>query len=250
MALLLLVGCGWAPSAGLGDLEVRELTMTGATADLTVDIDNPWPVGTTVGTRWELAVRDEVIAQGEAPPTELVASGPTELTIPVVFTWAELWRAAGGSDIPSPYRATLSVTGEGPFGTWTLPIVHEGELPPVRLPSLDALGVRIDEVSLVRWKLTLLARVDVPIDALTWAISVGTQQLVHGSVDRAEGQVELPVALELHRGFEAARTLLAAGVGAGLSGRATTPLGEIPLVYQRRWSVAAALGLAPSAPSP
>ena len=248
--LWLLTGCWGTPSAGLGELSVRELTMEGAEADLRVEIDNPWPVGTTVQTSWELAVRDHVVAHGEAAPTELAASGPTSLQVPVAFTWAALWQAAGGAGEATPYRATLSVTGDTPMGPWTLPIVHEGELPGVRLPTVEALGVRVDELSLARIRVTLLLDLDVAIDALRWTLRVGTQDLVHGSVERAEGQVLLPASLELARSLEAARTLLGSGIGAELTGSLPTPMGVLPLEYQRRWDVAAALGLAPRPAAP
>jgi len=239
-----LTGCGWATSAQLGDLSVHELSMEGLSGELAVEVDNPWPVSSEVTADWALDVRDEVLAHGEAGPTVIAASESTTLRLPVQLGWQELWAAAGGAGQPTPYRATVQVTGTSPLGAWTVPVVYEGELPAVRLPELSGLGIAVDEVSLARLRLRLLASTDVPIEALAWHVRLGSEAVAHGTLARADGRVELPVVFELSRGLAALRTVLDRGAEASLTGQVDTPLGPLPLAYQRTWDVAAALGVA------
>lgn len=236
LLLSLLLGCsGYAPSASLGDLQVRSLTMDGAEADLHVVIDNPWPMSTGVGAEWALTVAGRPVASGVAPEGTVAASSPTAMVVPIEWRWADLWAASGAVGTAAPYTVSLDLHGATPLGVWHLPVETEGTLPALRLPTFDVLGFRIDEVSLTRFAATLTAVVDVPLSDLDWSLWVGSVPLVHGTMDRGEGELAFPVVVEIGQATAALVTSLQHGVGLELKATLVTPLGPLPVDYRGSW---------------
>jgi hypothetical protein len=235
MLLSLLIACtGFVPSASLGELDVRSVDMQGAEAVVQVVVDNPWPVGAAVGADWSLSVDERVVASGVAPLGAVEASGSSTLGVPVRWRWADLW-AVTGAGADAPYALSVQLHGSSAWGDTTLPLQVEGVLPGLRLPRFELLDWRVDELSLSRVAGTVTARVDLPVREVDWALVVGVVPLMHGRLERGEGELRLPVVLELGQGGSALLSAMQHGVGVRLDALLDSPLGELPLHYDARW---------------
>ncbi len=234
--LSLLVGCaGYTPSASLGELQVRSLSMEGAEGLVQVVVDNPWPVSADVGADWSLVVAGVEVASGHAPEGAVAASSPSVIEVPIHWRWVDLWSAAGAMGDEVPYGVSLDVHGTTALGAWHLPVATEGTLPAVRLPSLGGLGFVIDEVSLVRLAARVTAVVDVPLRDLDWAVRVGAVPLFHGRLERGEGALAFPLVVEIGQATAALVTALQQGLGLQLKATVVTPLGDLPVDLQGQW---------------
>jgi hypothetical protein len=237
MSLLLLVACGFAPSATLGDLSVTELTLTGATAELAVAVDNPWPIGATADARWAFTVNEQTVASGESAGLEVASRDQSTLRVPISWRWSDLWAAAGEIGQAVPYRAELYLQGEHALGTWSLPLVVEGTLPALSIPTVDLLGWRVDEVSPWRlaWTFTVGVHGPLPLTDLRWAATLGGAVIAQGGVTVANGLVELPIAIELANLPDAAMNVVNLGMAFDVDGGVETPIGRLPLHYGLAW---------------
>lgn len=238
LALLLLTpACGFAPSASLGDLTVRELSVEGARADLAVTIDNPWPVGATANAKWALTVNEQAVASGASTALEVASRDRSTVVVPIAWKWSDLWRAAGHVGEAVPYQAELVLEGEHAFGAWSLPLSIEGTLPALSIPKVDLLGWRIDEVSpwRIAWTVSVGVRGPLPLTALHWSVTLGGAVIAHGGLSAASGVVEVPVVIELAALPGAAMNALEAGMSLAVDGAIDTPIGRLPLQYSLDW---------------
>lgn len=235
MWLFLLAACGrFVPSASLGDLDVRSVDMEGLDAELAVVVDNPLPVGAAIGVDGAVRVDQVTVAEVHLAEGQVVASGASEVVVPVRLPWAPLW-AAVGAGVDVPYVVELDLNGHHPLGAWSFPVRTEGTLPGVRLPTVVFHGLVLDEVSLARVAATVVLEVDLPLEALTWSLSGGGVPLVHGALDRGEGKLRLPTVVELAHGPAAMFGALRSGVVFDLDAVLVTPLGRLPIDHRSRW---------------
>ncbi len=235
--LLFLAACSYAPTVSPHDVGIRDLTLEGATVDLSVAVHNPLPAAAQVDASWTLLLDGTAVSTGQVAGLGVAPSADTTLHVPVALRWSDLWSVAGVGGRPIPWRVELELAGHTGLGTWHVPYTHDGELPALAWPDVTFVDWRIDRMDTSVVAATLLVDVArAPVHDLTWATYVGTVPLAHGRVARAEGPTELPVVVEVGRSIEALQTVAVAGLGFTVSGHVETPLGPVPIALDRRWT--------------
>ena len=238
MLLLLATACSYTPTVAPHDVGVRDLTLSGATVDVTVAVHNPLPASADVDVHWRLHLDGVQVTEGVVTDLSVASSADTLLAVPVDLRWSDLWAATGTVGQPLPWRVELDLAGHTAVGTWTVPYAHEGELPALSWPDVSLIDWRLDRFDTEKAAATLVIHVDhAVVQACRWGAHVGVVPLAHGSLDRVEGRTELPVVIEVGRAMEALQTLAAVGLGFTLEGEMHTPLGMLPVALDRRWSL-------------
>jgi len=238
MLLLLATACSYTPTVAPHDVAVRDLTLTGATVDVTVAVHNPLPASADVDAHWRLLLDGVQVTEGVVTDLAVAPGSDSLLSVPVALRWTDLWAATGTVGQPLPWRVELDLAGHTAIGSWSVPYAHEGELPALAWPDASLVDWRLDRFDTEKAAATLVVDVDhAVVQAFQWGAHVGVVPLAHGSLDRAEGRTELPVVIEVGRALEALRTVAAVGLGFTLEGEMHTPLGMLPVALDRRWNL-------------
>ncbi len=238
-----MLGCASRlPSARVEGVSLTDLGLSQASAEVAVAVDNPLLVDVPLeGWRWELSVADHAVGRGAgAAPLVLAANGVTTVPIPVEVVYAELAAAAGqaGSEVPYEVRVELDVAT--PRGAVTLPLAHQGTLPRLEAPTLDVVAVR-PGLDGARLTLEVELAVGLPpglaIEALAFSASVGGAVIGEGAVLPGEdGRLVLPLAVDASQAAAASWAAAwgqAGAVSLTLDGRVATPLGSVPVRWER-----------------
>ncbi|MCA9310102.1 MAG: LEA type 2 family protein [Phycisphaerales bacterium] len=161
------------PDVRLRDVQLRGLTLTGATLDFEVDVSNPYDVDLPLlDTTYALASRGEPFLKGSADLGRTVPAGGTStMVLPVDVTFAGLLDALSGVKPGAvvPYNAAFDVAVDAPaLGRITVPVRHRGELPVPTPPSVSLDSIAWDEVGFSNVDATLKLNItnlnDFPLD--------------------------------------------------------------------------------------
>lgn len=234
--LLGLVACGFTPTAAPGGIQVRDLTLEGATVDVAIDVHNPWPATADVDVDWAFTLGEASLSAGTVTGLAIGPSDDTALHLPLALRWADLYALTGSIGRPVPYRIDLTLRGHTVLGAWTVPVHTEGTLEAPSWPDITWVDWRIDTLSTQQAAATLVLDVaNTAVLDLDWTVTVGTVPLAHGRLDRAEDRVELPIVVELGRSWEALQTVAVVGLGLTVKGHLDSPLGPLPVHLDRSW---------------
>lgn len=245
MIPLALLGCGLlrSPSPEVRGLSLTHLDREGAGLEVDLAVDNPlWVDVPLQRLGWELSVAERTVASGERQHTLILAAGQaTPVPVPVEVRYADLWEAARRIFEPEiPYRVALELGLLIPTGPITVPIVHEGTLPRLRLPSVDVIDVDLSWDG--AWLLLELSlELGLPegwaMSGLDWSIEVDALQLSKGAVEVSpEGALQLPVRFDPRQTAWASWSWAqgeARILSLGLGGQLQTPLGTVPVAFRQ-----------------
>lgn len=241
--VLWLASCGLigVPTASVEGVALTGMTLTEASMDVTVGVDNPMLVDLhSEGLRWSFDVGSQTVAKGtSSAPAMLAAGARSPITVPLTIGYADLWNAVGegfsGSELP--YKLSLELDAITPMGEMTLPLVYEGALPPLRAPSIDIVDLAWEVEADGRLRVDLSLKLGLPesfsLTRLDWTVDVDGRVLGSAAVDvRADGALRFPVRLDPRGAAEASWDWLtgsARELRLVLDGTVGTPLGTIPL---------------------
>ncbi|MEZ4242080.1 MAG: LEA type 2 family protein [Myxococcota bacterium] len=246
LIFLLATGCHpRLPSATLDGVDLVAADLDHAEAELRIAVDNPLPVDLDLAAvRWEVAVRDHALAAGTVDvPQPLPADSVTVLRVPATVRFADLSAAYDDGVLGAPYRITGEVDLDTAFGTWTLPLGHEGTVPLLDPPTLDLVDVDVSlEGTGVRLAVALKLGLPemVQLSALSWTVATPDAVLARGAaaVDTA-GTLRMSAWLDPMGTAAAAAWAVYEGRGEvriDLAGALTTPLGTVPVAVSRRYA--------------
>jgi LEA14-like dessication related protein len=149
------------PSVSFKEASLADVSLAGATVNLTLTVHNPNPQGISLAeTDYQLSVAGRQLVAGKPAGGLRIAGGSSsDVVLPAQVRFADL-----GDSIASvlqqdqlPYRAEGHVGVSTPLGVLPLGFSKEGTLPVPRLPTVTLQPPRIAELSLTQ------ATLDVPL---------------------------------------------------------------------------------------
>lgn len=242
------------PEIRLHNVQLRGLTLSGATLDFDVEVLNPYDVALPLlDASYNLASKGDPFLNGEAELERLIpASGSAHVTLPVTVTFAGLLDALKGVQPGAviPYIAELDFSVDAPaIGRIGIPVRHRGELPVPTPPSVELGHIEWTEIGLsnvgARLTLNVTNLNDFPVDLEDLGINLalaGTS-VADAGIKRStqltsgrEATLEIPISfspnevglavLSIVRGSEASYDLRGTLEG-------TTPFGPLQLPFEK-----------------
>ena len=230
-------GCAWLqmaegqfkkPAVAYKSASLSDVSLSGATLNVTTSVDNPNPVALALAeVDYRLSIDGHPVAAGKPPEgLEIPANGAADVTLPASFRFADLGQAvatllAKGS---AGYRAEGTVGVKTPIGLVKLPLSHEGTfalpaMPGIALGTPRLTGVAIDHAT-VELPVTLTGKGShaVPLQALQAAVTIGGAHVGDVSAKDlgtlepgASRSVTLPLTVPFSGAMEAAQAMLKGG---------------------------------------
>ena len=191
----LLQGMG-RPTASLEDIQLTQLSLTGATFNFTVKIKNPYGVDLPLANAdYSLASAGQTILEGKADLQGIIpAQGEKTFSLPTTVVFAEVLRVLSsvrpGALIPFQANLGLSVNTKS-LGTIRLPLTHDGQIPIPAVPDISVVSVRWGSISLSGISGSATLRVgntnSFPIDlsALDYGLRLGAYEIAKGGLTQA-----------------------------------------------------------------
>ncbi len=185
-----------APRVQLKGMQLSQLSFEGATIDFHFGIHNPNPFTLSLaGFDYAVEVLDNhpLVKGVHRQPTSIPARGDSSFTLPISFTFRELYgiiQSAGQQDsIPYTFRANFQV--EVPvLGTVSIPVTRRGTLPLIRPPRLAIRGLQVDQLNWQGARLLLKLAVnnpnsfDLALRRLDYRIQLQEQTVATGNADQ------------------------------------------------------------------
>jgi len=258
----MLLGCGvLVPSVEPIEVELSRFTVygidlageggdagaSGVEIMAVLDVHNPWWAPFTIDELgWSFRVGDSALTSGELERGVFVRpNGITRVEVPIEITFADF--AAATAELSAaevPYALQLDVRAAAAGGPWHWPVLVEGAVPRMSVPTFD----------LVDWSADIegsTLEVDVVVDvgmpegfALhdgAWRLSVDEHRLGSGRFEsRPEGPLHLPVVVDAGGTSAAGWSWMrgeARAMRFDLEGAVVTPAGVVPLEARRLFDI-------------
>ncbi|HYV64751.1 MAG TPA: LEA type 2 family protein [Myxococcales bacterium] len=149
------------PSLSFKDASLSDVSLAGATVNLTLTVHNPNPQGISLAeTDYKLSVAGkQLVAGNPAGPVRIEGGGSSDVVLPAQIRFADLGDslAAVLQREQLPYRAEGHLGVSTPLGVVPLGFSKEGTFPVPRLPTVTLQSPRIAALSLTQ------AVLDVPL---------------------------------------------------------------------------------------
>jgi LEA14-like dessication related protein len=142
------------PTLSFKDASLSDVTLAGATVNLTFTVENPNPVGISLTqSDYKLSVAGRQLVAGKPPAgLQIPASGSADVTLPAQVRFADLGESVVAvlRQNEVPYRAEGQIGVSTPLGIIPLAFAKEGTLPLPRVPSVTVESPRIASLSLTQ----------------------------------------------------------------------------------------------------
>jgi LEA14-like dessication related protein len=238
------------PSLSFKDASLADVSLAGATVNLTLTVHNPNTQGISLAeSDYKLSVAGKQLVAGK--PTgglRIAAGGSSDVVLPAQIKFADV-----GDSIVAvlqkeqlPYRAEGHVGVSTPLGVLPLAFAHEGTFPVPRIPTVDVQPPRIAELSLTQATLHVpltLANPNafpLPLGSVVGDLSidgaavgrVASADLGHMAA-RETRTVALPVTIRFAQALTAARALREGRARVALDGQLSSGGASVPLHVER-----------------
>ncbi len=259
LAMTALTGCetlskvldGMAkPTAHLQSVSIADLSLSDATVDMAVQVNNPYSVAIpNVNLDYTLATQQVDFVSGKITSDKAIPAGSSStIHVPVKVTYASLLQLASsikpGQVVPYQVNATFSTKVPG-IGNVSLPLKKQGELPIPMVPKVSIANVNWDKVSLsettatIDLNITNLNDFGLTMKQLDYAFAVGGKNVVSSKITKpvsfTKGQaqrLQIPVSFNaMSLGLGALNIIKSGNASYTLSGKldADTPYGSLSL---------------------
>ena len=216
------------PDVAYKSASLSDVSLSGATLNVVTRVDNPNPVALALAdVDYRLSIDGHPVATGKPPDgLQIAPSGPTDVTLPASFKFADLGQAVAtvlekGS---AGYRAEGTIGVKTPIGLVKVPLSHEGTftlpaMPGIALGTPRLTSVAIDHAT-VELPVTLTGKgsLAVPLQALQAAVTIGGAHVGDiaakdlGTLEPgASRSVTLPLTVPFAGALDAAQAMLKGG---------------------------------------
>jgi LEA14-like dessication related protein len=238
------------PTASLQSVSIADLSLSDATVDMAVQVNNPYSVAIpNVNLDYTLATQQVDFVSGKITSDKAIpAGGSSTIHVPVKVTYASLLQLASnikpGQVVPYQANATFSTKVPG-IGDVSLPLKKQGELPIPMVPKVSIANVKWDKVSLsettatIDLNITNLNDFGLTMKGLDYAFAVGGKNVVSSKITKpvsfAKGQgqtLQIPMSFNaMSLGLGALNIIKGGNASYTLSGQldADTPYGALSL---------------------
>ncbi len=242
------------PRASVKGARLSGLTLTGATLDFDVAVDNPYGVPLPLtDLRYGLSSGNSAqpFAQGKANVAGTIpAKGSRTLQVPVTLDFASVMGLVQGLRPGKllPYQADLELSVDAPgVGLIGLPLRQSGQLPIPAVPKFDVSQLKWSELSLSRVAgtmdlgITNTNEFPLNLSALSYVLSLGGNRVFESVAKNgldlapgAAGRLQIPISFSpAQAGLGLLSMLGGSGGGYNLEGilDAKTPFGALALPF-------------------
>lgn len=257
LSLLTLAGCETLngmldvipkPTASLQSVSIADLSLSDATVDLAVQVNNPYKVSIpNVNLDYALATQNVDFVSGAIKSDKAIPAGSSStIHVPVKVTYASLLKLVQsvrpGQVVPYDANVKFSTNVPG-IGMVSLPLNRKGELPVPMVPKVSIASVDWGEISLskttatVNLNITNLNDFAVKMKQLNYDFAIGGKGVVNSTVtkaiDFASGQqqsLKIPISFNaMNLGLGALNVIKSGNASYTFSGRldADTPFGAL-----------------------
>jgi len=238
------------PSVSFKDASLSDVSLAGATVNLTLTVNNPNSQGISLAeTDYKLSVAGKQLVAGKpAAGLRIPAGGTSEVVLPAQVRFADVGDsiAAVLRQEQLPYRAEGHIGVSTPIGVLPLGFSKEGMLPLPRIPSLKLEPPRIAELSLTHATLdvplTLLNpnAFALPLGSVVGDLSIdgaGVGRIAAPDLGRIEARgsrtVAVPVTVRFAQALAAARALREGRAHVALDGQLSSGGASVPVHVER-----------------
>jgi LEA14-like dessication related protein len=238
------------PSLSFKNASLSDVSLAGATVNLTFSVQNPNPVGITLAeTDYKLSLAGKQLVAGKPPSgVRIPASGSSDVTLPAQVRFADLGDslAAVLRQNEVPYRAEGHLGVSTPLGVVPLAFAQEGTLPLPRIPTISVQSPRINSLSLTQATLDLPLTLSnpnsfpLPLGTVAGDLSIAGAQVGRvasaelGRIDARQSRtVAVPVIVHFAQAFAAAQALREGKARVALDGQLTSGDASVPVHVER-----------------
>jgi LEA14-like dessication related protein len=249
-SLLQTVAQGREPSLSFKDASLADVSLAGATVNLTFTVQNPNPVGITLAeTDYKLFLAGKQLVAGKPPAgLRIPASGSSDVTLPAQVRFADLGEslAAVLRQYEVPYRAEGRIGVSTPLGIVPLDFAKEGTLPLPRVPAVTVQSPRIASISLTQATLDLPLTLSnpnafpLPLGSVVGDLRIDGSQVGRiasadlGRLDARQSRtVAVPVTVHFAQALSAAQALRAGRARLGLDAQLSSGGASVPVHVER-----------------
>jgi LEA14-like dessication related protein len=238
------------PSVSFKDVSLSDVSLGGATVNLTLTVDNPNAQGISLAeTDYKLSVAGKQLVAGKpSGGLQIPAGGRSDVVLPAKIRFADLGDsiAAVLQQEQLPYRAEGHLGVSTPLGVLPLGFSKEGTLPLPRIPEVKLEPPRISELSLTQATLHLpltLANPNsfpLPLGSVVGDLSIdgsGVGRIAAPDLGRIEPRgtrtVAVPVTVRFAQALAAARALREGRAHVALDGHLSSGGASVPVHVER-----------------
>jgi LEA14-like dessication related protein len=244
------VAQGREPSLSFKDASLSDVTLAGATVNLTFTVQNPNPVGISLAeTDYKLSLAGKQLVAGKPPAgLRIPANGSSDVTLPAQVRFADLGDsiAAVLQKDEVPYRAEGHIGVSTALGVIPLAFAKEGTLPLPRIPAVAVQSPRIASLSLTQATLDLPLTLSnpnpfpLPLGSVVGDLSIAGAQVGRiasadlGRIDARQSRtVAVPVTVHFAQAFSAAQALREGKARVALDGQLSSGGASVPVHVER-----------------
>lgn len=236
------------PTASLQSVSLADLSLSDATVDLAVQVNNPYKVSIpNVNLDYALATQDVDFVSGAIKSAKSIPAGSSSVIhVPVKVSYASLLKLAQtvrpGQVVAYDANVKFSTNVPG-IGAVSLPLNRKGELPVPMVPKVSIGSVQWGDVSLSKATATINLNVTnlndfaVKMKQLNYDFGIGGKSVVNSKVTKAinfaKGQqqtLKIPISFNaMSLGLGALNIIKSGKASYTMSGRldADTPFGAL-----------------------
>ena len=249
-SLLQSVGQSHEPSLSFKDASLSDISLAGATVNLTLTVQNPNPVGISLAeSDYKLSLAGKQLVAGKPPAgLRIPAGGSSDVTLPAQVRFADLGESVAAvlQQNEIPYRAEGHIGVSTPLSVVPLGFAKEGSLPLPLIPSVAVQPPRIASLSLTQATLDLPLTLSnpnsfpLPLGSVVGDLSIAGAQVGRvasaelGRIDARQSRtVAVPVTVHFAQAFAAAQALREGKAHVALDGHLSSGGASVPLHVER-----------------
>lgn len=235
------------PTVSVENVRVSSISLSDIELLFDVQIENPNPLSLSLATyNYDFQINSNSFVKGNQElNTQIAANGINTVSVPVTFTFHELYNTFSSlrSEDEAGYALLGTVEVDLPvLGLVEVPIEKEGKFPVVKIPTLSLAGVSVKNLSLTRADIEINLGVENPnsfglnLNSLDYEVDLNGLSPISGNTtekiyigEKETGSISIPVSLNfLQAGMAAYNALNNENFEYSLNG--TANLGaDIPL---------------------
>ncbi len=239
------------PTISFESVEVREISLSGLTMDLSWRVENPNNVGMRLDRlTYAFDVEGSTLASGtQEQGLDLAAGGHSIITLPFELRFADFGRSIVSVLTQDSFNWTARGTMgfDTPAGTLSAPFERKGITSLPDLPSINLDGVRVTRISMSGATLSLDLRLEnsnsfpVPLEKLAYAVNIAGSDVATGvtSPPVLEAGRQRTLSIPVNVSFAGAGQAVAGALRSGeaevaFTGRLTSGTVDLPVDLSRR----------------
>ncbi|HYZ89674.1 MAG TPA: LEA type 2 family protein [Myxococcales bacterium] len=238
------------PSLSFKDAALSDVSLAGATVNLTFAVQNPNSVGISVAeTDYRISVAGKQLVAGKPPAgLHIAADSTSDVTLPAQVRFADLGDsiAAVLRQNQVPYKAEGHIGVSTPLGVLPLGFSKEGTLPLPQVPAVTVQSPRIASLSLTQATVDLPLTLSnpnsfpLPLGSIAGNLSIAGAPVGRiasadlGRIDARQSRtVALPVTIHFAQAFAAAQALREGKALVALDGQLSSGGASVPVHIER-----------------